>query len=719
MFLSQKKVIFFVLVIVSLIIVSFFFLGTDFLVNITKSKNSDTEITFEDAFDAEARDRMTPYQKELAALSLQKSEQEEHSINKINAAFKRGDLNEEEAVKLRLIALTESDKLPTKYQADPPKGRSTLNRDIKWILNNWDQFSEKQKEDFRPYILYPDEEGSIFYPQEEEISSLFIPSVQAYDTGWYVREINSPGEAKLRYFLKSSWSEEKSNKIKSKADTVHQAFNDAWPKYDDLLGSEPDEEISIYLTSMEEYGLAFMKEREGIKKCNIYIKEDENDKTLKASLAHELFHCFQYELSEKYEIRNNDNDWLQEATAVWSEDYVYPTSSSEHIYLKNDFFPTLKDEFMLADGSREYGHYMWFFFITDHYVSADENYVAQVLIEGAESDIREVLKENLSDYEDAYRQFAYYNWNSEPFLNYKDTPEFPQIFPMGALTYELWFNKKEKDFPVKLEPGSMQYFGFSFDPSDKGDHHAVFDFSEHGENISITAMIRQDGNLSPYEDWSQVGEKKICITDNNINSIILAIANSDQKNKAEIDFNLKLEPECPNIPHGYISIKEKVESPMGGGFTEMRSEEILEYNEEEDLYEIVERTATCKTFHKTIQPAWHHVPAQEWKSTGSGSLNESYYDQEDKPYRIYMRNGKEKSLKIAPEVKDQGWVSVVTETTGSPSRQENTTCSGAWPANYDLKPDQITENGIKGKEVLDHADFGGIGTLEIEFEYSY
>ena len=717
-FISKRNIIIASLVLFFLLILFFLTTGKDSN-ELDEETDLDKEGSVIETLDPEIEARMTSYQKEMLSASNLRTEKKETNISKINEDFKSGELSEMETVKLRLTALTEPELLPEKYQADLPEGRSTLNQDIKWVLSNWETLSDAEKQDFRPYILLPDEEGSVFYPEEEdEVGSLFIPSVQASETGWYFKDIYDPGEAEFHYFLRSSWSEEKKAESSRKAEVLKKAFNDAWPKYSDLLGVEPDEKISIYLNVMTDYGAALMKEEDGIKKCKIYIKKDEDDKTLKASLVHELFHCFQYELSERYEKSTNDINWLAEATAVWSENYIYPSYNTEQLYLESDFFHVLSDEFMMADGSREYGHYMWFFFVTDHYPDDDDDYVAQVLIDGADSNIREALQEDLPDYEEAYRQFAYYNWNSKPFLNYKDTPEFPQAFPINALTYEFWFNEQEKDFPVKLEPGAMKYFAFAFDSSDQGDHHAVFDFAEHGDSIGVTALIRQDGN-APQENWSQAGEKKICITDHDTSLVILAIANSDQKNKAEMKFDLKLEAECPQVPHGYMYIKEEVESPIWSGFTEMRSEEILEYNEEDDIYEIVERTATCETFTSGVQPAWGPAPAYEIKHTGSGSLSESYYDQEDRPYRIYMRNGKEESLLIAPEVNDKGWVDVVVDSTGSPSTYEETTCSGIWPVNYDLKPDQITEYGIKGKEVLDQAHIGGVGTFEVEFQYWY
>ncbi|MGM0629209.1 MAG: hypothetical protein ACQESA_02180, partial [Patescibacteria group bacterium] len=158
----------------------------------------------------------------------------------------------------------------------------------------------------------------------------------------------------------------------------------------------------------------------------------------------------------------------------------------------------------------------------------------------------------------------------------------------------------------------------------------------------------------------------------------------------------------------------------GGSSIVMHSEEVLEYDEEEDAYDIVERTVTCETNSVGEQLAMYGAPAYRVETTGSGSLSESYQDTEDRPWRIYMRGGREDTLNIAPETKDKGWVKETTTTTGSPSTTENTTCAGGiWPADYTLKPDQITENGIKGSDVFEVTNPGATMMFKIEFEYVY
>jgi hypothetical protein len=660
---------------------------------------------------------ITSGQKAVAEAAAAEPEKSRTSVEKINNAFRKKGMSESEAVKLRLTALIEPDKLPAEYQGETPKGRSTLNRDTKWILQQWENLTEEQKQDFQPYILPPDEEGSVFYPEDKKTSSLFIQPAYAASSGWYAKEAGLPAKAKVNYWLDGSWSEAEINQRQAKAEAVKQALLKAWPMFDNLFGLEPTEKVYVYLVDMEDYGEAYMGEKEGAKRCLINLKQDEDDKTLKASTAHELFHCFQYSFSPKYEKIVDDVNWLAEATAVWSESLVYPAFNSEHIYLDEEFFPYLHEEFMYADGIREYGHYTWFYFMGNHYANAD--YVARVLEAGADGPIRESLQIGLADYDEAYRQFSYYNWNSRPFLKYEDDPPFPEILPQGdALKYENRFEEDKQEYPVTLKPGSMRYYVFAFDPGEDGAHFARVKVKEHADNVSVTAMFKQAVNPRT-EDWSQPEKREFCVTDNDTEMLILALANSDQSREADLVFDFEMESECPLVPHGYIKIEEKTDSPMGGTSVVMRSEEVLEYNKEDGAYDIVKRTVTCEKSSMMEQPAMYGAPAYRVEKNGTGSLNETYYDIEDRPWRIYMKGGREESLNIAPDTLDQGWVKSTTKTTGSPATTENTTCASVWPADYTLKPDQVTEYGIKGSDTLDVAHLGGIGTLEIEFEYWY
>ncbi|MGM0482860.1 MAG: hypothetical protein ACQEP6_03300, partial [Patescibacteria group bacterium] len=247
-----------ILVLVILVLVFFFISGGEEI--------SDGELDSQRKPNQEDVERMTDTQKEVMDMAFREPKERSDTISKINREFEEGNLSEYEAVKLRLVALTEPEKLPGKYKGESPEGHSSLTSDTKWVLQNWESFNEEQKSDLLPYILPPDEEGSVFYP-EGEVSSLFIPTVQAAEYKLYSRKTESPGKAKIYYFIESSLSEAEKNKVRKKATVIENALDDAWPKFRNLLGTDLSERVYIYLLDMKDYGSAQMYEKDGARRC--------------------------------------------------------------------------------------------------------------------------------------------------------------------------------------------------------------------------------------------------------------------------------------------------------------------------------------------------------------------------------------------------------------------------------------------------------------------
>ena len=634
------------------------------------------------------------------------------SIDKINNKEKAGKLNTKEAVKLRLTALTNPDKLINDYKGEEIKGRSSLNSDTKWILNNWDNLSEEEREEFRPYITPPDEEGSVFYGDDDDLSGLFIKKARAATPDWESLDLAFGGSAKLYYKQKSSWSESRKNEEEEKAIHLEIALEDSWPKFKNLLGTEPNEKVYVYLVKMNDCGEAFMQNKDGVKRCIINIKNDQTKKMLKSSLAHELFHCFQYSLSDKYENLDNDIDWIAEGTAVWSEDYVYPAHNSEHQYLDDYFFSHLDEELVTSKGDWEYGRYLWFYFLSQYY---DASYIPKILKKAGNEDIRKATMDSVPEYDLAYQDFAFYNWNYGPFFKYIDTPEFPQgVHPSGvAFDYFNVFDEQENDYPVKLDKGAMKYITYTFD-YENGAKYATFTFNDHGDNLSITALTKKSTGWGK-ESWSTEREKKICLEDEEIGMIVLIIANSDLNNKEDFNYKLKLEKECPKISRGTMILKEKASSEMGQSEVIMESNDILEYDPESDCFDIVERNISCQLSKST--EAMKGTPAYiKNTENGQGSLHETYYQDDDRPSRICF-NSYGATFILDPDTDNLSYVDATYTMTANPAWTEKTFCSGSWPTNHVINPDHVGENTIKGSDTV---PVGGMFTSgEVEIDYNY
>lgn len=85
------------------------------------------------------------------------------TIEKIRGAFSQGTLTKEESALLVMHAAYDPEKLPEPYKVDDTDGTGwDITAEAQWIQNNWEQFNEKQQEQFRPYYVSPDDPDSIF-----------------------------------------------------------------------------------------------------------------------------------------------------------------------------------------------------------------------------------------------------------------------------------------------------------------------------------------------------------------------------------------------------------------------------------------------------------------------------------------------------------------------------------------------------------------------------
>jgi len=165
---------------------------------------------------------------------------------------------------------------------------------------------------------------------------------------------------------------------------------------------------------------------------------------LKSTAVHELFHCFQVGMGLAEGDIPDDKLWLLDATAVWSENFIYSDYNCEHQHLPS-FFNNLDNQ--LIAGFKRYGGYMFFYFL-DTYLQ-DKSSVPNALKKAKTTSVNYILPELVADFNAAYYLFAGYNYNEVPMKFYKDTPPFPDIkrirsqpFINDAASY---------DIPVSLE----------------------------------------------------------------------------------------------------------------------------------------------------------------------------------------------------------------------------------------------------------------------------
>ncbi|KRQ88051.1 hypothetical protein ABG79_00218 [Caloramator mitchellensis] len=185
-----------------------------------------------------------------------------------------------------------------------------------------------------PYLLPINDNRSFFSPvnkKENKRSKLnFFNEAFAATEDYqeYVDEFTIEDQKfEIVYYENKKWPDKKRQSIKTMASQVKEALIYSWGKFKPLMKIKPSKPYIIEIFEMPEtiWGNSFYFK--GNYRIRINDLLCDLEKYVKSTIAHELFHTFQFELKLGY--KSVEEIWLSEATAVWSENYVYPDYNVE------------------------------------------------------------------------------------------------------------------------------------------------------------------------------------------------------------------------------------------------------------------------------------------------------------------------------------------------------------------------------------------------------
>ena len=284
--------------------------------------------------------------------------------------------------------------------------------------------------------------------------------------------------------------------------------------------------------------------------------------------AHEMFHAIQD--SYTYLQEAGTYLWMQEATAKWVEDYVYPNAQSEqdyaHLYLDNTDDPLD----VITDGKRYYGEYLWPFYL--YRVKGYNPSFIRTMFENAKSypstDIF-TLQNGQDTQVSLFPDFAVKNLNLAPYNNYQTVDSLTKHVQVQDQTFISGLVKKEPllmtgAYPGKFEHLSAWYFDYVFKDDmartvvfyngltsklTKGT--GVVTLNDQGEfyktdpltysqtlGMNVQALIKIN-DVWKLEDWSYLSPVVYCRdrAAQNIQELVVIITNSNYKeSQANYDF---------------------------------------------------------------------------------------------------------------------------------------------------------------------------------------
>jgi hypothetical protein len=522
----------------------------------------------------------------------------------IRNEYEEGKITEEKYILLSLIEAYDPENLDTEYAGTNPPRRdeSYLLRHIRMGL---DSFSPEVREAIMPFILSPEDTKSYWHTAANTNSILkkieLMPAAYAMDNtdkdGKRYRVINRYGTG-----------------YDAKARIVAEALDEAYGRFTNLGMPEPTDWIAVFLQDMngaKKDGEEFMAFYSGRKRCIILINRENDGNLIKATAAHELFHCFQ-EYIPLREYRSEQ--WLWESTATWAEELVYPGYNTEHNY-DPEIFITLEEEMFDTRSNREYGSYLWWFYLYQS-DSKTGNAVKDALFDAKDAGMKEAIRKRLY-FNHELKEYAKWNLNLEKFKHYADTGDLPSLVPSGKVTD---ISKKTKiSDNVLAKQGGIQYFMYRFFRDiDK----ATFDISSINSRAKGANGVQIVYKLSGsdewlYEDVSNEDTVTFCRTrpHENVQDIFFIVSNSDLDNELQGDINTDTTGKCPPEWTGITMYRWNYEKtrPLSDEVISkdqaaygthrssayMLSRDTLEYQEEYDQFAIKEQRVTYRESSST------------------------------------------------------------------------------------------------------------------------
>ena len=441
-----------------------------------------------------------------------------------------------------MMAYNQESALPEAYRGY--EGWIDTHYELRYIRDHWDDFSKEEQAEIIPLIVPIDDPRSIHYPKEKKEKSSIVPIAYA-DADRLVRRsfIIDNQTIEIVYVIQDEWLEVNDQwyKIEDVAmaleieSIVEEAIRQGWYKFKPLMKKTPSSKVLVELIPME-LGLGGEEWHDGnqyrIRLNLLYLYLP---KRVQSTTVHELFHVFQDEYGIGYKFK--EEKWLCEATAVWSENYVYSDYNIEHDRLPG-FFNTLEKDRINFGKEFEYDSYMLFYYLTDY---ANMNFIREAIEKagtGGNAGIRPYLNSKIPDRKAVYSEFALYNWNQEPFKFYEDYGDLKGSPHGNGYSNTFMINETEDMQSISLKPGAIEYYHYDFDRSDEDLHHVNIDFSNtftSDQDISRQALIKINGTWFT-EIWDDVSQKIYCSLRNDdelVEELVLIYSNgsfTDEKN---------------------------------------------------------------------------------------------------------------------------------------------------------------------------------------------
>lgn len=487
----------------------------------------------------------------------------------------RGVITPDEAAQYHIMRIFNPKVVPEKYRYTKAPRSGTW--DVLQAANLRDKLKPETVGALEPYMVRPDNPKSIYHKRllgagqsSSKTAPLLItmayaaePPKEVYhtDTGYTIEIYGDPGLAELV----------------RKARRLIEEYK-MYEKFERLLNRKTsdfgDKTLKIYLfpylREMEDAGkkfepMGFCEPSDWDPALNtgpgtattwiaISVRQVSSDPDLASTLAHEMFHSFQFAFS-KYEQK-----WLVEGSAVWAEDFIGRDWNTEQVWLPGDTFNAEyaeHNQIIERVSDNTYGMYLFFYYLTR--IGSGGDAIMRRIWENCAGNrsktfesVRAALPRELSE---VLKEYALFTLDVE---DYKGKfPDAVGVYggesPLNLSGYHKFNDNGKINADGTIEIGKPFFLTGMSIAYVKVENKATgitapaikIDLKEFLKNktIGIQAVIKYCNGRTEKEDWTGYEERIFCLANESQNfEILYLVANWAEETSKMESFFLWIEP---------------------------------------------------------------------------------------------------------------------------------------------------------------------------------
>jgi hypothetical protein len=401
----------------------------------------------------------------------------------IDAALAKGDISNETALVYKVFAQFSDPRLPSVY-----KGSANISTDSHILDELQAQFSSLSpatQAAMIPFLIPPIYKGS--WADPGAVSPSWAPSAPGapstpgregpqdtpYKKPLPCDEINSDDwdyksgmHSPVRFWFLKDRPEDMAI-----VDRFLVAMDDEiWPKLTGLMGKIPvpdgdvqcnggSPDFDIYVTPDVARSSAPSIAPPGCRETPSYILL--NPSVSNAILGHEFMHAIQWSFNTSADcMYPGEYAWMAEATASWSQDYVYPDDNEEQGYIDWFYAPSVPT-LTLKNDSHEYGSYLFFFYLTHKFGQPGivktvwDNTTSMSCLEAVDKAIP-------GGFDEVWGEFAIENMIEPPYDEYQVWDQLNVKPSINSMSKYLVSPNKSSALPEEVAPLVIYYDWLTF-----------------------------------------------------------------------------------------------------------------------------------------------------------------------------------------------------------------------------------------------------------------